>query len=74
MEAHGSIICSCKVQNGKIIFCTLHESAESLLAACCYARQILSIAKLVEQKYDNLVREVVLPHLNRIIAKAESNQ
>jgi hypothetical protein len=71
VEATPSIICSCKIVKNGIVFCALHESAERLLATCDHLRKFLATLKVAEQKDENMIREVILPYLNRQIASAE---
>jgi hypothetical protein len=71
VEATGPSACSCKVVGNRIMFCPLHESAESLLAACEYIRSFLRGVTLTEQKAQNLIREIILPYLDGQIAAAE---
>ena len=71
VEATGPIVCTCKVVDNRIIFCPLHESAESLLAACEHLRKFLRDVTLAEQKDQNMLREIILPYLDGQIAAAE---
>ena len=67
----GPIICSCKIVKGRIVFCALHESAGRLLATCDHVRKFLQTLQAMEQKDQNIIREVILPYLDRQIAAAE---
>jgi hypothetical protein len=67
--ATGPVICDRRIESGKIVFCSLHENAQRLLAACSYAREYLTTVKLSEED-GNLVREVVLPYLDNVIGNA----
>jgi hypothetical protein len=67
----GPCACSCKVVGNRILFCPLHESAESLLAACEHLRTFLRGVTLAEPKEQNILREVILPYLDGQIAAAE---
>jgi hypothetical protein len=71
VHATGPIICSCKIVKGRIVFCALHESAGRLLATCDHLREFLSTLQATEQKDQNMIREVILPYLDRQIAAAE---
>jgi hypothetical protein len=71
VEATSANICHCKVVKNSIVFCALHENAGRLLATCDHLRKFLSTLKAAEQKDDNMIREVILPYLNRQIAAAE---
>jgi hypothetical protein len=64
-------ICSCKIVKGSIVFCALHESAGRLLATCDHLRKFLRTIQATEQKDQNMIREVILPYLDRQIAAAE---
>jgi len=61
------VICNCKVVRNQIAFCPLHESAGRLLATCDHLRKFLKVA---EQKDENMLRQVILPYLDRQIAAA----
>ena len=71
VDATSSTICACKIVNNRIVFCALHESAERLLATCDHLRKFLKNLKVAEQKNENMIREVILPYLDRQIASAE---
>ena len=71
VEPTSSIICACKIVKNRIVFCALHESAERLLATCDHLRKLLKNLKAAEQKDDNMIREIILPYLDRQIAAAE---
>jgi len=64
-------ICDCKIVKNRIVFCALHESAGRLLATCEHLRKFLWNLRVVEQKDENMIRQVILPYLNRQIAGAE---
>jgi hypothetical protein len=42
-----------------------------LLATCDHLRKFLKNLKVAEQKDENMIREVILPYLDRQIASAE---
>ena len=71
VEATPAEICGCKIVKGKIVFCVLHANASTLLATCDYVRKFLSGLKAAEENDQNMIREIVLPYLNRQIAAAE---
>jgi hypothetical protein len=71
VEPTSSTICACKIVKDRIVFCALHESAERLLAACDHLRKFLKNLKVAEQKDENMIREVILPYVDRQIASAE---
>jgi hypothetical protein len=71
VNATPSIICNCKIVRNRIVFCPLHESAGRLLATCEHLRKFLSNLRAAEQKDENMIREVILPYLDRQIASAE---
>jgi hypothetical protein len=71
VEASPSIVCRCKIVRNRIVFCALHESAERLLATCDHLRKFLATLKVPEQKDENMIREIILPYLDRQIASAE---
>jgi hypothetical protein len=70
VEPTSSTICRCKFVKNRIVFCALHESAERLLATCDHLRKFLKNLKVAEQKDENMIREVILPYLDRQIAAA----
>jgi hypothetical protein len=74
VEATPSTICRCKIIRNRIVFCALHESAERLLATCDHLRKFLRTLKAAEQKDENMIREVILPYLDRQIAAAEKKE
>jgi hypothetical protein len=65
------MVCRCKIVKNRIVFCALHESAERLLATCDHLRKFLKTLKVTEQKDENMIREIILPYLDRQIASAE---
>jgi hypothetical protein len=67
---NSSTICRCKIIKNRIVFCALHESAERLLATCDHLRKFLKNLKVAEQKDENMIREIILPYLDRQIAAA----
>jgi len=71
VDTTSSTICRCKIVKDRIVFCALHESAERLLATCDHLRKFLKTLKVAEQKDENMIREVILPYLDRQIASAE---
>jgi hypothetical protein len=70
VEATGPVICRCKIVGNRLVFCPLHESAEGLLAACEHLRKFLRDVRLAEEKDRNMLREVILLHLDGHIAAA----
>jgi len=71
MEAIPPVLCSCKVVDDKLQFCALHDNAQQLLAACEYVRKFLTTFTAARQEDTNLVRELVLPYLDNVIAAAK---
>ena len=49
----------------------ISSDAERLLATCGHLRNFLRSLKVVEQKDKNMIRQVILPYLDRQIAAAE---
>jgi hypothetical protein len=74
METIPPVICSCKVVDEKVEFCALHDNAERLLAACEYMRKFLSTLAVSRQEDTHLIRELVLPYLDNVIAAAKTTQ
>ena len=70
MDAMPRIICRCAVVGQRIVFCPLHEEAESLLAACQYLRSFIADIKVERPGDANLIREVVLPYVDGVIGRA----
>lgn len=50
--------CGCKVVNGKIVFCALHERAENLLAVVEHLQAFLSNVKIADESDAIRVREL----------------
>ena len=71
VDTTSSTICRCKIVEDRIAFCPLHESAERLLATCDHLRKFLKNLKVAERKDENMIREVILPYLDRQIAAAK---
>jgi hypothetical protein len=71
VDRTSSAICRCKTVKNRIVFCALHESAGRLLATCDHLRKFLTTLKAAEQKDENMIREIILPYLDRQIAAAE---
>lgn len=74
MEAIQTVICGCKAADEKVQFCALHDNAERLLAACEYARKFLTTLAVSRQEDAQLIRELVLPYLDNVIAAAKVTQ
>ena len=70
VEATPAIICRCNIVQNKIVFCTLHKQAETLLAVCDYLQKFIRGIKLGETKNEIFVREIVLPYLSNAIDAA----
>ncbi len=71
MEAIPPVICTCKAVDEKVQFCALHDNAERLLAACEYVRRFLSTLVVSRQEDTQLIRELILPYLDNVIAAAK---
>lgn len=71
METTPAVVCSCTAVDGKLQFCALHDNAERLLAACEYVRKFLSTLTVSRQEDGQLIRELVLPYLDNVIAAAK---
>lgn len=71
MESIPPVLCSCKVVDEKLQFCALHDNAQQLLAACEYVRKFLTTLAVARHEDTNLVRELVLPYLDNVIAAAK---
>lgn len=74
METAPAAICSCKAVDEKLQFCALHDNAERLLAACEYVRKFLSTLAVSRQEDGQLIRELVLPYLDNVIAAAKTTR
>jgi hypothetical protein len=70
VDARSSFNCECRVVADKIVFCRLHEAAETLLAACDYLKKIISTVELARPEQENLIREIVLPYAEQVIERA----
>jgi len=51
VEFKPAFICRCKIVQNKIVFCTLHKQAETLLAVCGYLQKFIRDVKLGETAY-----------------------
>ena len=71
MEAIPPDLCTCRVVDGKVQFCALHENAQQLLAACEYARKFLAKITVTRKEDTDLLRELLLPYLDNVIAAAK---
>ena len=71
VEGTSFFYCRCKIVSGKIVFCNLHAHAEMLLETCRYAKEFLKTLTPAEEKDRNMLREIVMPYLERQIAAAE---
>ena len=65
-----AFICRCKIVQSKIVFCTLHKQAETLLAVCDYLQNFIRDVKLGATKDEIFVREIVLPYIKTAIDAA----
>ncbi|MGE5305104.1 MAG: hypothetical protein ACM3TN_17470 [Alphaproteobacteria bacterium] len=74
METVATVDCGCKVADEKVQLCALHDNAERLLAACEYARKFLSTLAVSRQEDSHLIRELVLPYLDNVIAAAKTTR
>jgi hypothetical protein len=71
MEAIPPVLCTCRVVDGKVQFCALHGNAQQLLAACEYTRKFLTTLTAARKDDTDLLRELVLPYLDNVIAAAK---
>lgn len=71
VESTSYFYCRCTIVGGKIVFCNVHAHAEMLLETCRYARDFLKTLIPAEEKDNNMLREIVMPYLERQIAAAE---
>ena len=71
VESTSFFNCRCKIVGGKIVFCNIHAHAEMLLETCRYARDFLKTISLDNEKDANMLREIVMPYIERHIAAAE---
>lgn len=74
MKTKPPVTCGCRVVDEKVQLCALHDNAERLLAACEYARKFLSTLAVSRQEDAHLIRELVLPYLDNVIAAAKITQ
>ena len=66
--------CHCKIENGYIVFCSLHAAATGLYAAVEYVRKILPTFTPAEEKDRNMLEQIILPYLDRQLKAAETRQ
>jgi hypothetical protein len=69
-EATLAIICRCKIVGNKILVCTLHKEAETLLVVCDYLKSFIGKVKLGETNDEIFVRKIMLPYLSSAIDAA----
>lgn len=69
----GPFRCTCKADKGKVIHCKPHAATEYLLAALEYAREFIASHSMEKTSDEILKREVVLPCLDNVLAKARSD-
>jgi len=74
VEFKPAFICRCKIVQNKIVFCTLHKQAETLLAVCGYLQNFIRDVKLGATKDEIFVREIVLPYMKSAIDAATKGQ
>jgi hypothetical protein len=63
-------VCRCRIVKNRIVFCALHDNAGRLLTTCDHLRKFLSGLKVAEEKDEKMIRQVILPYLDRQIAAA----
>ena len=59
-----------QIVQSKMVCCTLHKTAETLLAVCDYLHKFIRDVKLGETKDEIFAREIVLPYLSSAIDAA----
>jgi hypothetical protein len=64
------LICKCKVENDRIVFCPLHEVAADLFEAVEYACRFLGSYHLAVPEQEATKVQTVLPYLSKVLAKA----
>jgi hypothetical protein len=67
------LVCKCKIENDRIIFCPLHEAAADLLEAVEYACRFLGSYRLAVPEQEATKVQTVLPYLSKVLAKARRN-
>ena len=63
------LICKCKVENDRIVFCPIHEAAADLLEPVEYACRFLGSYHLAVPEQEAAKVQIVLPYLDRVLAK-----
>jgi hypothetical protein len=69
----GPFLCTCKIDNAWIIFCPTHAAAESLFNALTYARAVIAEIPFAKPGHEALKKEVVVPTLDRALAKRQKS-
>jgi hypothetical protein len=64
------LICRCKIEDDKIIFCPLHEAAADLFEAVEYACRFLGNYRLAVPEQEATKVQSALPYLTKVLAKA----
>jgi hypothetical protein len=62
--------CHCTIVDETILFCALHNHAETLLEACQYVRKFMATLKAARSEDQNFIQELVLPYLENAISAA----
>jgi hypothetical protein len=65
------LLCKCKIEDDKIIFCSIHGAAENLFTALEYARRFIGDCPSSAQQEATKV-QIVLPYLDKVLADARS--
>ena len=63
--------CRCRYHIGRIVFCSVHERAENLLAVVERLERFLSGAAMASEKDEIMRREIIVPYLQAAIGKAK---
>jgi hypothetical protein len=70
VEASPALLCKCKIENQKIVFCPPHRTTEDLLAALEYARRFIADHALPATADEGLKKQIVLPYLDGVLTRA----
>jgi hypothetical protein len=70
VETTGPLLCRCKIEKQKIVFCAIHQAAENLLLAVEYSRNFFADHAMAEPGIEATKTQIVLSHLEKVLAKA----
>jgi hypothetical protein len=64
------ILCKCRIENQKIVFCAPHRAVEDQLAGLEYALRFIGDRHLRVAGDEELKKQIVLPYLDAVLSRA----